>query len=65
MLKNVPSMLSQLLAPDLACDKGCLKLLATCNCLPHAGKEISAEGQVLNGISSQEATSTGDMGIDT
>ena len=40
----------------------CLKLLATCNCLPHAGKEISAEGLVLNGISRLEEISTGDMG---
>ena len=26
-----------------------MKLMATCNCLPHAGKEMSAEGQVSNG----------------
>ena len=39
-----------------------MKLLATCNCLPHAGKEISAEGQVLNFISRLEEISTGDMG---
>ena len=39
--------LPQLLDPDLACDKcSVVKLLATCNCLPQAGKEISAEGQV-------------------
>ena len=50
LFQNVLQVLPQLLDPDLACDKcSVVKLLATCNCLPQAGKEISAEGQVPNG----------------
>ena len=32
---------------DMACDKGVSKLPATCNCHPHVGKVIPAEGLVL------------------
>ena len=50
LFQNVLQVLSQLLDPDLACDKcSVVRLLATCNCLLQAGKEISAEGQVPNG----------------
>ena len=46
LFQNVLQLLPELLDPDLACDKcSVVKLLATCNCLPQAGKEIS-EGQV-------------------
>ena len=35
----------------MACDKGVSKLPATCNCHPHVGKVIPAEGLVLTALS--------------
>ena len=35
----------------MACDKGVSKLPATCNCHPHVGKVIPAEGLVLTDLS--------------
>ena len=49
---KVLQWMPQLLDPDLACDKcSVVKLLATCNCLPHVGKEIPAEGLALTDLS--------------
>ena len=50
LFQNVLQVLPQLSDPDLAWYKcSVVRLLATCNCPPQAGKEISAEGQVPNG----------------
>ena len=35
----------------MACDKGVSKLPATCNCHPHVGKVIPAEGLALTDLS--------------
>ena len=35
----------------MACDKGVSELQATCNCQPHVGKVIPAEGLVLTDLS--------------